>query len=98
MAKIVKAELVASRAGNYTMYVFKEVDSGLFIMCTKPPNWQSPQISIGDIGFVKFEEVRAGQSYFKSSEARDDIYKYSGVYFLDFILDNKTIKEKEIIL
>ena len=92
-----KVQLVSSRSGNYTIYVFKKENSDEFIMCTKPPNWKTPEIFIGDKGYVKYEEVTAGNHY-TTPDGETNKYKYSAVYFLDFILDNNTVKEKELIL
>ena len=91
-------KLIASREGLYTVYVFKNLDSKEYIMCTKLPNWNSPTIFIGDEGFLTYQVVKAGESYYDPNLESDQKYRYSNVYFTDFIIDNKSVHKNEIIL
>lgn len=91
-------KLISVREGIYTVYVFKKIHSDEFIMCTKLPNWNSPSISIGDEGFLKYQTVQAGEVYFNPTLGIEQKYLYSNVYFTDFIIDNKIIHKNEIIL
>ena len=91
-------ELVSVREGTYTIYVFRKIDTKEFIMCTKLPNWNTPSVFIGDKGFLKYNLVKAGETYFNPSLDKDCKYLYSNVYFMDFVIDNKIIHKNEIIL
>ena len=98
MVETVKyVELVAVREGVYTSYVFKDIKSYEYIMCAKPPNWQVPEINIGDKGFVSYQVVEAGDEYVTPDGERK-IYKYSSIYFLNFVNKTDVLKNKEIIL
>lgn len=90
-------ELVAVREGNYTMYAFRDMDSPIYIMCTKPPNWQVPEINVGDKGFLSYQSVKAGDEYVTPDGERM-VYKYSSIYFLNFVNKTDVLKNKEIIL
>lgn len=97
MEVIILAKLLAIREGNYTMYVFKNIDSNAYIMCTRMPNWQVPDVSIGDEGFLKYQIVNAGETYYNSSTNETCTYSYSNIYFLNFVL-RSNINDSNIIL
>jgi len=96
MTETVHCKLVAVRNGIYTVYVF-EKDNKEFIMCTKLPNWGVYNIKTGDTGFLTYEEVLAGNSYFDRDTGETKTYQFDNVYFKDFVKDNEIIKD-EIIL
>lgn len=81
--------LVAKRVGIYTEYVFQNKDNDEYVLCTKPPNWDSCAVTIGDDGYVTVDEVSAGDSYIDTSGITQ-IYKYSKIYFKNFIRNNNT--------
>jgi len=56
-------------------------------MCTKFPNWQTSPIEIGQTGFVKFRDIRAGDNWYDIENGTEVPYKYDMVQFIDFILD-----------
>jgi len=93
----VPAKLVAIRDGAYTMYVFKNTETGEYIMCTRVPNWNSPEVSVGEEGFLKVEMIKAGEEYFNAATQTSAKYLYSNVYFKNFILKSDIINS-EIIL
>lgn len=95
---VIFAKLVAAKHGHYTVYVFKNLEDSTYIMCTKLPNWNAPEINVGDEGYLKYEEVMAGQEYFNSLMQSQEKYNYSNVYFHSFILSGKESKNQEIIL
>lgn len=89
-SKVILAELVASREdfGGYIVYVFNIIDGKLpydkYIMCTRFPNWDSPTLNLGDVGYLKYREVDAGiDKWFDGTNFIP--YKYTGVHFLDFV-------------
>jgi hypothetical protein len=98
MVELVKeAILVAIRYGEYTVYVFKAVESSEYIMCTRLPNWQSPAININDRGFLQYQIVEAGDEYspLGGNKVR---YKYSNIYFINFVKRSEVNSNKELIL
>lgn len=82
---VVKAKLLAIRDGTYTMYVFKNLDSGEYHMCTRLPNWECPEVFIGQEGFLQMQIVIAGEEYFDVATGESKTYKYSNVYFKNFV-------------
>lgn len=95
--KIIKAKLLAERQSNYTQYVFQDIENNEYIMCTKLPNWLVPEVDINDIGFLKFQEVIAGEKYYNPNEEGYINYKYSGVYFINFIRESNINKTNLIL-
>lgn len=79
------------------MYVFKNLENNNYIMCTKLPNWQTPDVEIGDEGFLKYESVKAGESYYDPESGEAHIYKYSNVYFLNFVKKTEIVNDTIIL-
>lgn len=93
-------EVVATQPGQYTLYVFKNLDekeSSLFryFTVTQPPNWDIPSLSIGDTGYVECDYVNAGDSYYQVSTGEMQTYNYTVCYLLNFIEKQSTITTKE---
>lgn len=93
-----KVELLAIKEDTYTVYVFRNLDTNKYIMCTRLPNWRVPSISIGDKGYLEYQTVLAGESYYDPTLGIYGIYQYSNVYFINFILEANIIQNNEIIL
>ncbi len=94
----IKATLVAKKSGLYTVYVFKNLDTQEYIMCTKLPNWDFGDISIGVSGFLTYENAIAGEKYFDPRTQTFSTYNYTKLYFKNFIEDIKhKIEEIKII-
>jgi hypothetical protein len=93
-----KVKLLVTKHGTYTVYVFENVKTGEYIMCTRLPNWQCSEISGGDIGYLEYKVVNAGDTYFDVSQNKEIQYAYSNVYFINFIQDTEMVKQNEIIL
>ena len=97
MMRTEKGKLVAKKEGIYTIYVF-ELDTGKYIMCTRLPNWDVPEIIIGVSGFFTYIEAIAGETYFNPKLNQLIKYNYTNIYFINFIEDNiKQEKEIKII-
>ena len=94
---IKEAKLVAIRDSTYTMYVFTLLEEKNYVMCTRLPNWQVPEISIGDSGFLKYQTVEAGDQY-TTPDGSIINYKYTNAYFLDFIHKTDKLNKDGIIL
>lgn len=87
----IKCKLVAVQEGQYTVYVFdnlNHVSSSMdkYIMCTKLPNWEyHTPLNVGDIGYLQYEYVEAGSMYYDRNTGASVPYKYSNFYFLNFL-------------
>jgi hypothetical protein len=95
---IAHVKLLAIRDGTYTMYVFQNLDTMAYIMCTRLPNWQVPEIQIGDSGFLEYQFVEAGQEYFDATQEKMIRYLYTNVYFINFVQRTDILNNNEIIL
>lgn len=93
-----EVKLLAIKEGHYTMYVFRNMNTKALIMCTRPPNWQADDISIGEEGFLKYEAVQAGEVYYNPTTDTNITYRYSNVYFTNFIRRSEITEENNIIL
>ena len=92
ITETIHGKLIAERKGLYHTYVF-EITSDKFIMCTKLPNWGYYDIKIGDSGFLTYEIAIAGESYYDRNSDENNKYKFSNIYFKDFIKDSDYAKE-----
>lgn len=93
-------EVVAIRPGQYTTYVFKNLDEPnnsllRYFTVTKLPNWDCPLLEIGDVGYVECDYVEAGDSYFQSNTGQTERYNYTVCYLIHFIEKQEQIKQKE---
>lgn len=95
---VTEAKLLAIKEGVYTTYVFKDYINNKYIMCTRLPNWQVQEINIGDEGFLQYQEVNAGDSYYDASIENYKKYNYSNIYFNNFVKKSEKINKEEIIL
>lgn len=80
------AKLLASNTDidNYVTYVFQDLESKEYLMCTRFPNWDHRTLYIGEIGFLEYAEIRAGID--KWYDGRNMIpYNYSNIQFIKFI-------------
>lgn len=83
---------------HYVTLVFQwlDTDSEEYGMMVKYPNWQGESPCIGDTGFVKFNEVRAGiDQWFDGASWH--YYKYDDVVFQKFV-EKKPEQPKEFFL
>ena len=90
----IKAILIAKKSGLFTVYVFKNLDTSEYIMCTKLPNWDFGDIDIGTSGFLSYENAIAGEKYFNPKTQTHEIYNYTKMYFKNFIEDIPVNKEE----
>ena len=95
---IKEVELVAIRLAVYSMYVFKECNSSEYIMCTRLPNWQVPDVNVGMKGFLQYQIVHAGDEY-TTPDGEVIKYRYSNSYFINFVNKSEmTSSNNEIAL
>lgn len=95
---VIHAKLITFREGTYTQYVFQNVDTKEYILCTRLPNWLVPELNLGDTGFLEYHEVNAGEEYFDPQQQKLVFYNYSNVYFINFVLKTDILQNNEIIL
>lgn len=94
------AELVAKKDGEYTTYVFKNLDEpdnswDRYIQAVRCPNWDCyEKMETGIKGYLTFEPVEAGSKYFNVHESDFNFYKYSGIYFINFV--KEAVKQQDI--
>ena len=87
---------------GYTTYVFKCLEEKIefghaYIMLTRLPNWNAKEIEIGDIGYVTFNNIVAGEDKWYCPETGQMIpYNYTNIYFIKFVKESDN--SKEIIL
>lgn len=101
----IKAQLEAKEHDllGYTVYVFKNLDPNVpfthkYIMCVRPPNWESKNIELKDIGFLTYKKVQAGiDNWYDFSENRFIPYRYTNIYFIKFVLQQDNCN-KDIII
>ena len=87
---------------GYTTLVFKNLEhttwTNKYIMCTKVPNWDSPQMKINDTGYLTYKEVIAGvDKWFDEKLQIMKSYRYDSLYFIDFVPDNKKEKSDYVL-
>lgn len=94
---VIKGKLMAAVADpmQYITYVFEILDENLientkYIMCVKFPNWDTPTIEIGEIGFVHFEIIKAGEDkWWDHKTQRYVSYNYDMTQFIKFVPEPK---------
>lgn len=82
------ARLLAGREemGDYTKYVFQNIDTGEYILCTKFPNWDSPPIKLGAVGYLKYKEIIAGKETWYDPVNNIFVpYRFDSDQFIDFV-------------
>lgn len=100
MVALVK--LIASETDSlgYITYVFQRLEdcalSSKYIMCVRFPNWDHKKLKLGDIGFLHYEEIRAGVD--KWYDGKEMIpYKYNTIQFIKFIYKPEDEERKYVM-
>lgn len=96
----IKGQLVAVHEELYINYVFKNLDEfdnsmTRYVTLTQCPNWMGKKPEIGDIGYVEYEYVEAGDNYFCTNTGIQSKYNYTANYFISFIKDVEKVTNKE---
>lgn len=101
----INVQLVAKRLGEYTVYIFKNLENSQFITVTKLPNWQdAPDINIGSQGFLTYIFVRADKDTWVNKLTGETIsYKCSANYYQSFIpsshvINNNIVTPRELLV
>lgn len=89
----IRVKLVARRLGEYTVYIFQDLDKFCYITVTKLPNWQGePDIRIGDTGYLTYKFIIADKdTWVDKTTGEVCFYRYSGNHYLSFIPDSHVI-------
>ena len=80
------AKLVAKLddVGGYITYVFIDLESKEYLMCTRFPNWEHRELRLGEIGYLEYMEIRAGiDLWFDGTKMVP--YNYNNIQFIKFI-------------
>jgi hypothetical protein len=93
-----KVQLVAIKEDTYTMYVFKKIEKPEYIMCTRLPNWKVQDIHVGEIGYLNYQIVQAGENYYNPATEEYIKYQYSNIYFINFIKEPDVVENDSIII
>jgi hypothetical protein len=95
----VKARLVAKKdEGAYTQYVFQDMITLSYIMCTRCPNWQTNEVNLLEDGFLEYHEVRGGiDTYFDAVMQIRKTYQDTATYFLNFVPITKVLKDGYVV-
>ena len=96
----IRGRVVAIKDELYTSYVFRnfdEQDNSLmrYVTVVKCPNWMGTSPQLNDVGYVEYEYVEAGDTYFDRNSGNSSIYNYTSCYFINFIKENEKIECKE---
>lgn len=97
MRNTIRSKLVAKQDGVYKNYVFQNLDQEnnsifKYITVTECPNWNlTKNLKIGDIGYLEYEFVEAGDEYFKRDSKETKQYNFTTNYLLNFIEEKEKI-------
>lgn len=99
----VLAQLVAEHNDSldYVTYVFKCLEDDVailsrYIMCIRYPNWDHRRIELEEVGYLTFEEIRAGVDKWYDGENMIP-YKYNTIQFINFIEKPNSISHEYVI-
>ena len=87
---------------GYQTLVFKNLDNAPFgnnyCMMTVWPNWESYIPEVGDIGYVTYDSVTAGEdTYFNRETKTIEKYNFTNLIFSKFVKEQDNSK-KDIII
>lgn len=87
---------------GYITYVFEILEEeeikfseSKYLMCVRYPNWDHRSLNKGEVGYLKYNEVKAGLDTWYDGKTFVP-YKYNDIQFLKFI--KKTNEEDECIM
>lgn len=100
MIKTIHAKLKTKQEGQYTLYVFDDLEQPLdsidkYITVVRLPNWTSKLPDIDECGYLQFEIVNSGEKYYRRDTGEICLYNYTNNYFINFIPENEKINNKE---
>lgn len=86
---------------GYITYVFENLEEEVikktkYIMCIRYPNWNHKDLKLEEVGYLHFEEIRAGvDKWFDGKEMIP--YRYNAIQFIKFV-DKPEEKDYEYIM
>lgn len=86
---------------GYITYVFENLEEEVikktkYIMCIRYPNWNHKDLELEEVGYLHFEEIRAGvNKWFDGKEMIP--YRYNTIQFIKFV-DKPEKKDYEYIM
>lgn len=100
MNKTLHVKLKAKQEGQYTLYVFEDLEQpsdsiDKYLTVVLLPNWCGALPDINQQGYLTFEIASNGQEYLKRSTGETSTYNYDRNYFIAFIpeIEKNTVKE-----
>ena len=87
---------------GYKTIVVKNLDDSsfgkLYFMLVIFPNWQSTIPEIGETGFLTYDFVSAGDTYFDRMTDSFKKYNFTNLVFIKFVKEQDTFYLKDIII
>lgn len=100
----IRAKLLTYREeiGGYTVYVFEDLDAKTwdkkYRITLRLPNWETPILKIGDVGYLSFREVVAGRDvWWDRNTQSEKFYNYNNSLFENFIHE-KPLESSDLVL
>ena len=84
MIKTVKALFCAKDIRLYSLYVFQDLATHEYLMVTVLPDWKVPPLKKDEVGYLNYEDAKAGDTYIDKNEQICK-YKKTNLYFKEFI-------------
>jgi len=86
---------------GYTTYVFENLETtewdNKYFMCTRYPNWEHRELQIGEVGYLEYDIIVAGETYYNNRTNTNEVYKTSHLQFVRFIAETKKTDKKYIM-
>lgn len=103
---IIKCQLLAKEKDilGYCTLVFKNLEDNItfghcYLMCTVFPNWQSIIPTIGEQGFLMYDEITGGiDTYYDRTTDSIVKYNFSNLVFKKFVKEQDNILKEDIII
>lgn len=98
-SKCVRVVLTAKKySDGYLIYVFRNLDTMEFIMCSQCPNWNCKEVELMQEGFLEYRFVKAGKdTYFDKVSGKHLYYNYTAHYFQDFVPITHVLKDGFVV-
>jgi len=95
----IKARLVGQKSdGAYTSYVFQNLDTYEYVLCTRLPNWHVDVVKIAEDGFLEYHHVIGGKDiYYDNVMQVHKHYLQDATYFLNFVPITKVLHNGNVV-
>lgn len=100
MQKTLHVKLKVKQEGQYTLYVFEDLEQpsdsiDKYLMVVRLPNWNGRFPEIEEKGYLQFDIVNGGEQYYRRDTGEMCTYNYTCNYFLHFVPEIEKINIKE---